>query len=115
MGIVVPKVKQAMTNAFRMKEGKEPIPDKNSPDGKFHEGWADKFVAHFIKYDENEPLQNNMGQNRKNSAIPSMAEFINSSRQTTSSPSFTGGLNLKTIFFCLSNLWNKTTFVRFLY
>ena len=108
MGIVVPKVKQAMTNAFRMKEGKEPIPDKNSPDGKFHEGWADKFVAHFIKYDENEPLQNNMGQNRKNSAIPSMAEFINSSRQTTSSPSFTGGSILNTLCFASHNLENNT-------
>ena len=51
MGMIVPKLKMAMTNAFRMKDGLEPIPDKNSKDGKFHKTWADNFVGLFIKND----------------------------------------------------------------
>ncbi len=106
MGYVVPKIKQAMTNAFRMKEGKEPIPDKNSPDGKFHKGWADKFVSNFIKYDDNAPVSK-AEQKNNTSIIPSMDTFIQNAKQNNS-PSFTGGSILNTLCFASHNLENNT-------
>lgn len=105
MGYVVPKIKQAMTNAFRMKEGKEPIPDKNSPDGKFHKGWADKFVSNFIKYDD-KALASKKELN-DNPIIPSMDTFIQETKQNNS-PSFTGGSILNTLCFASHNLENNT-------
>lgn len=72
MGIFVPKLKMAMTNAFRMKEGQEPIPNKNSKDGKFHMGLMDKFVANFIKYD----YDPNKNSKPLNPLIPDMDNFM---------------------------------------
>ena len=106
MGLIVPKIKQAMTNAFRMKEGIEPIPDKNSPDGKFHKGWADKLVANFIKY-EDKPHSDKNKIKENALKMPSLKEFIDSTKQNDS-PSFTGGSILNALCFASHNLENNT-------
>ncbi len=107
MGYVVPKIKQAMTNAFRMKEGKEPIPDKNSPDGKFHPNFADNLVSHFIKYDKKNSVNKTQDDaSNSNNPIPSMDEFLTLSKKN--SPSFTGGSILNALCFASHNLENNT-------
>ncbi len=129
MGLVVPKIKQAMTNAFRMKDGMEPIPDKKSKDGKFHPNWADKFVSHFIKYDSNEINQKNktnlsgsqktMAEEKPEVEKPaaqglklsdgafSMDDFVQNVRGQNS-PAFTGGNIQNALCYASYNLENNT-------
>lgn len=118
MGIVVPKLKQAMTNAFRMKDGLEPIPDKKSKDGKFHPGLADKFVANFIKYDKNNLNLTNAPKFNKEKSfvsndniqpiIPSMDEFLNNTSQKNNPTSFKGNGLANALCYASYNLENNT-------
>lgn len=108
MGMVVPKIKMAMTNAFRMQAGLEPYPDKKSKDGKFHPTWADKLVAHFIKYDKNNIGKNSSRLTEENRQLPTMDEFLAQSKDK-SSLSFTGGGLMNGLLYASHNLENNTT------
>ncbi len=113
MGVAVPKIKMSMTNAFRMQNGLEPIPNKNSKDGKFHPIWSDKLVSCFIKY--NKEMINVSGQmnhdddeNQKIGPINvSMEDFIAKTKnQKSSSTAFKGALDK--ILYATHNLENNT-------
>ncbi len=100
MGVVVPKIKMAMSNALRKKEGLEPYPDK---DGRTdNPNWADKLVGLFINEDNR---KKNLDTKTK---LPSMDDFL-STVNKTSSPSFKGkGSFLNGVLFASHNLENNT-------
>lgn len=113
MGMVVPKIKMAMTNAFRIQAGLEPYPDKKSKDGKFHPGWADKLVGLFIRPDKNADSVKNADKTAnisENKIMPSMEEFVSSAKNNLSSaPSFKGAFNLTdAVLYASHNLENNT-------
>lgn len=104
MGMVVPKIKMAMTNAFRMQDGLEPYPN-NKKDGveKYTPGLADKIVGHFIKHDET-PDKNDSKLNEN--ALLSMDKFVAGAKN--SSVSFTGGGVAEALMYASHNLENNT-------
>ena len=98
MGMIVPRIKMAMSNAIRKKDGLEPYPDKNSKNGE--PTWADKLVGIFIKGDNRKKL------NPEN--ITTMKSFVENSK-SGNPVSFKGGGSLVNgLLFASHNLENNT-------
>ena len=99
MGILVPKIKVAMSSALRKKQGLEPYPDKNDKNGVHIENWADRLVGHFIK-----------GDNRpKNKLKPmiSMQDFVQNAK-SKGNPSFKGNPFVDGVLCVSHNIENNT-------
>lgn len=108
MGCLVPKIKMAMTNAFRMQSNLPPIPDKKSPDGKFHPTWADKLVGNFIKYDKNMLTAESQNSTSINSSNVLTFDKFKNQVSSNNNPSFKGASLLNGLLFASHNLENNT-------
>ncbi len=113
MGMAVPKIKLAMTNAFRVKSGQEPMPNPHSKDGSYTPGWADKAVGLFIKNDKpvSKPADS---PSSELSFVLDMDTFINESKTkgenlSVNRPSFKGSSLVDGLLFASHNLENNTT------